>query len=58
MIRNAKRVIVVADSTKIGHVSPALICPISSVHVLVTDHDIPKHVHGELIARGIEVILA
>jgi DeoR family transcriptional regulator of aga operon len=58
MIRNAKRVIVVADSTKIGHVSPALICPISAIHVLVTDHDIPKPVHNELIARGVEVILA
>ena len=58
MLRNAKRVIIVADSTKIGHVSPALICPISAIHVLVTDHDIPKHVHDELIARGVEVILA
>jgi DeoR family transcriptional regulator of aga operon len=58
MVRNSKRVIVVADSKKIGIVSPALICPISAVHVLVTDHDIPKHVHDELIARGIEVILA
>jgi DeoR family transcriptional regulator, aga operon transcriptional repressor len=58
MLRNAKKVIVVADSKKIGNVSPALICPISAIHVLVTDHDIPKHVRDELIARGVEVILA
>jgi DeoR family transcriptional regulator of aga operon len=58
MLRNAKRVIVVADSKKIGNVSPALICPLSAIHVLVTDTDIPQEVHHELVARGIEVILA
>jgi len=58
MLRNAKRVIVVADSQKIGNVSPALICPISAIHVLVTDTEIPRKVHEELIARGIEVVLA
>jgi DeoR family transcriptional regulator, aga operon transcriptional repressor len=58
MLRNAKRVIVVADSKKIGIVSPALICPFSAIHVLVTDTDIPKEVHDELVGRGIEVILA
>jgi DeoR family transcriptional regulator of aga operon len=58
MIRNAKRAIVVADSKKIGQVSPALICPISAIHVLVTDTGIPQNVHEELLHRGIEVILA
>jgi DeoR family transcriptional regulator of aga operon len=58
MVRNAKRVIVVADSKKMGQVSPALICPISSIHALVTDADIPKAIHEELLARGIEVIIA
>jgi DeoR family transcriptional regulator, aga operon transcriptional repressor len=58
MIRNAKRVIVVADSKKIGNVSPALICPISAIHVLVTDTGIPAAILEELRARGLEVILA
>src|ERR1700722_7132000 len=57
-IRNAKKVIVVADSKKMGQVSPALICPISAIHILVTDSDLPKSIHEELTARGIEVILA
>ena len=48
----------VADSKKIGHVSPALICPVSAIHTLVSDTDLPQEVHDELIARGIEVILA
>ena len=58
MLRNAKRVIVVADSQKFGHVSPALICPIASIHTLVTDTDLPRETHDQLLARGIEVILA
>jgi DeoR family transcriptional regulator, aga operon transcriptional repressor len=58
MIRNAKQVIVVADSKKIGTVSPALICPLTAVHTLVTDTCIPQEIHQQLLARGIEVILA
>ena len=58
MIRNAKQVIVVADSKKFGQVSPALICPLSEIHVVVTDTNIPKDLHQELLVRGIEVILA
>ena len=58
MLRNAKRVIVVADSQKFGHVSPALICPIAAIHTLVTDTDLPRDTHDQLLARGVEVILA
>jgi DeoR family transcriptional regulator of aga operon len=58
MLRNAKRVIVVADSKKFGHVSPALICPIAAIHTLVTDTDLPCEIHDQLLARGVEVILA
>jgi DeoR family transcriptional regulator of aga operon len=39
-------------------VSPALICPVSAVHVLVTDSEIPKDVHEALVARGVEVVVA
>jgi DeoR family transcriptional regulator, aga operon transcriptional repressor len=58
MIRNAKQVIVVADSQKIGTVSPALICPIASIHTLVTDTGIAPEIHQKLLACGVEVILA
>jgi DeoR family transcriptional regulator, aga operon transcriptional repressor len=58
MIKQARQVIVVADSTKIGRVSPALICPISSVHVLVTDMGIPDDVYEALTARGVMVVRA
>ncbi|HEY4010161.1 MAG TPA: DeoR/GlpR family DNA-binding transcription regulator [Acidobacteriaceae bacterium] len=58
MLRNARKVIVVADSSKVGHVSPALIAPISQVNVLVTDPALPLELQKEIEARGIEVILA
>ena len=58
MIRNARRVIAAVDSKKIGIVSPALICPVASIHMLVTDDGLPQTVHDELIARGIEVVIA
>src|SRR5438105_4429992 len=37
MIKQAKKAIVVADSSKLGAVTPALVCPISDIHVLLTD---------------------
>lgn len=40
MSRRGKQVIVVADSSKVGMVSPAVICPIHDVDVLVTDDGI------------------
>jgi DeoR family transcriptional regulator of aga operon len=58
MIRNARKVIVVADSKKMGNVSPALVCPVSTVHMLVTDEDVPQEVHTKLLEMGIEVVLA
>ena len=58
MIRQAQQVIVVADSTKIGVVSAALICPPSSVHILVTDSDLSQEKYDAIVARGIQVIRA
>ena len=37
MVRQAKQVIVVADSSKIAMVSPVLICPVTDIDILVTD---------------------
>jgi DeoR family transcriptional regulator of aga operon len=50
-------VIVAADSSKLGKVSPAFICPASEIHVLITDTaataDIlaPFERHGTRILR-------
>src|ERR1700759_2405459 len=37
MLKQAKQVIVVTDSSKFGNVSPAFICPTSEIHVLITN---------------------
>ncbi len=58
MMRQSRQVVVVADSSKLGHISPALIGPVSSVHTLITDAGIPPKVLEALQARGIAVIQA
>lgn len=56
MVRQSKEVIVVADSSKIGMVSPALICPAADIGVLVTDSGISHGALEAFRARGIRVI--
>jgi DeoR family transcriptional regulator of aga operon len=56
MVRQAKQVIVVADSSKIGMVSPALICPPGDIDVLVTDTGIPHDALERFKVHGVEVI--
>ena len=58
MIRQAREVIVVSDSTKVGTVSPALICPASAVHMLVTDTDLAGIKREAIEAAGIRVVVA
>src|SRR6516225_10406964 len=37
MLKQSKQVIVVADSSKLRNVSPAFICPLNEIHVLITN---------------------
>jgi DeoR family transcriptional regulator of aga operon len=37
MLKQSKQVIVTADSSKLGKVSPAFICPANEIHILITD---------------------
>lgn len=57
MARQAKEVILVVDSSKIGMVSPALICPMQRVNKLVTDQGIQSADLKRLRAKGIEVLV-
>jgi len=58
MIGQARRVIVVADHTKIGRVMMALIAPARDVAVLVTDAAAPRDHLDRLRAAGIEIVVA
>ncbi len=52
----AHRVVVAADSSKIGRRAFARICTLDAVHCLVTDAAIPEDVHGRLTDAGVKVI--
>jgi DeoR family transcriptional regulator, aga operon transcriptional repressor len=55
MIHQAKQAIVVADSSKIGIVTPALICPASDIHMLITDTRASDKAVAPFLECGIEV---
>src|SRR5580765_2866811 len=52
MIKQSKQTIVVADSSKIGMVTPALICPISDIQVLITDKDATDKLIEPFLEKG------
>lgn len=56
MIRCAREVSVVADSSKIGRSSLSLIAPITSIHRVITDTAITPEHRESLEAKGIEVM--
>ena len=56
MVKQAKQVIVVADSSKLGIVTPSLICPIEDVDVLVTDAGASDEMVAAFTGIGIRVI--
>jgi DeoR family transcriptional regulator of aga operon len=57
LIERARRVIVVADSSKIGRAAFARICPLTAVHEFVTDAAAPAAVVAAIEALGISVRL-
>jgi len=54
----ARRVVVAADSTKLGRSTFARICPLDQVDVLVTDGPVPSELAAELAAAGVDVVEA
>lgn len=58
MSRRARQVIVVADSSKVGMQSSAVICPITSVDVLVTDDGISEAAVEAFRQSGVRLLIA
>lgn len=56
LAERAQRVVVVADSSKIGTRAFAEVCPITRVHTLVTDTDVADEDVRRFRERGVEVI--
>ena len=58
MMRAADEVIVLADSTKFGHQSLALMCELQEVDKLVVDHEIADPWRQRVKAADVELIIA
>ncbi len=56
MVRQAREVVVVADSSKVGMVSPAVICPSRDIDVLITDDGISDAASRAFAANNIRVL--
>ncbi len=57
-VASAKQVIVLADSTKLGQVCFASVCPLESVDVLVTDSGADPGLLSAFADAGVRVVLA
>lgn len=58
MTRRSKQVIVVADSSKVGMVSPAVICPVSDIDILITDDGISEEAIRAFERSDVQVMIA
>jgi DeoR/GlpR family transcriptional regulator of sugar metabolism len=58
MMRAANEVIVVADSTKLGHQSLTHLCPLESVQHLVVDDGISEAWSNKVRAAGVDLVVA
>lgn len=56
LVEGARRVVVVADSSKLGVVALARIAPLSEVDVLITDEGAPRSLLREIELAGVRVI--
>jgi len=58
MLKQSKQVIVTADSSKLGKVSPAFICPANEIHILITDAGATPEALAPFESQGMRVIRA
>ncbi|HEY1647435.1 MAG TPA: DeoR/GlpR family DNA-binding transcription regulator [Terracidiphilus sp.] len=58
MVKQSKQVIVTADSSKLGKVSPAFVCPANGIQILITDTGASADAIAPFERLGIRVIRA
>jgi len=56
MLKQSKQVIVVADSSKLGKVNAAFICPANEIHILITDTGATAEALAPFERQGIRVL--
>jgi DeoR family transcriptional regulator, aga operon transcriptional repressor len=57
MTRRARKVVIVADSSKVGMTSPAVICPVSDIDVLITDDGVSDEAVEAFRRCEVEVVV-
>jgi len=57
MIRAARRVILLTDSSKLGHSGFIKVAPLTAVQTLISDTGLPAEIHTALERQGVEVVL-
>ncbi|HEV2215831.1 MAG TPA: DeoR/GlpR transcriptional regulator, partial [Terracidiphilus sp.] len=57
MARQARQIIVVADSSKLGRVSPAVVCPAANIDLLITDNRISEEVVKTFLDAGVKLVV-
>jgi DeoR family transcriptional regulator, aga operon transcriptional repressor len=57
MAQQAKQIIVVADSSKMGQVSPAVVCSIDEIDMIITDDGISAEASKALVAKGVQLLV-
>lgn len=57
MCRAAKKIVVLADSSKFGRKSPNIVCELEKVHTIITDNGISEQMRTLLVEKGIEVLI-
>jgi DeoR family transcriptional regulator of aga operon len=58
MSRRAKQVVIVADSSKVGMTSPAVICPVGDIDILITDDGISADAVQAFRQSDVNVLIA
>jgi DeoR/GlpR family transcriptional regulator of sugar metabolism len=58
LVQGARKVVVVADHTKLGVVALAKIAPLSKVDTLITDEQAPEEMIREMELAGVEIVVA
>lgn len=56
MVRQSRQRIIVADSSKLGLVSPAIVCTPREIDLLITDNGISEQLTAQFEANGIKVL--
>ena len=57
MVRQAKQVVIVADSSKLGQTSPAVVCPVSEIDLIITDDGISEEAMKAFAAKNVRLLV-